>query len=181
MKNALIIIDYIYDFVADDGKLTCGKPAQEIDGFIAAQIEKTVKAGDFIVIASDSHEKNDVFSPEHKLFPPHCIAHTPGRELFGATGESIRNAPGDLLLHIDKTRYSAFAGTPLDLKLRERGTTNLYLAGVCSDICVLHTAVDAYNLGYKIHVYEKGVASFNAEGHKFALSHFKNTLGAEIV
>ncbi|MDR3301228.1 MAG: cysteine hydrolase, partial [Spirochaetaceae bacterium] len=81
----------------------------------------------------------------------------------------------------DKLRYSAFAGTCLDLKLRERGVRDVYLVGVCSDICVLHAAVDAYNLGYTLHVYEKGVASFYPEGHAFALQHCKNTLGAEIL
>jgi len=82
---------------------------------------------------------------------------------------------------VDKCRYSAFAGTNLDVKFRERGVREVYLVGVCTDICVLHTAIEAYNLGYKIFVCEKGVASFNADGHKFALAHMKNTLGAEIV
>lgn len=31
MTKALISIDYSYDFVADDGKLTAGKPAQAIE------------------------------------------------------------------------------------------------------------------------------------------------------
>jgi hypothetical protein len=31
MKKALISIDYTYDFVANDGKLTAGKPAQAIE------------------------------------------------------------------------------------------------------------------------------------------------------
>jgi nicotinamidase-related amidase len=181
MKNALIIIDFVYDFVADDGKLTCGKPAQEIDDFIASRVEKAAKNGDFIVVASDCHAPNDTFSPEHRLFPPHCVDGTPGAAPFGQTGRAIKALPPEQTLYIDKLRYSAFAGTNLDMKLRERDVTQVYLTGVCSDICVLHTAVDAYNLGYKIHVYEKGVASFNAEGHRFALSHFKNTLGADIL
>ena len=25
-KKALIVVDYSYDFIADDGRLTCGKP-----------------------------------------------------------------------------------------------------------------------------------------------------------
>ncbi len=61
---------------------------------------------------------------------------------------------------MDKTRYSAFAGTDLEMKLRERGIEEVHLVGVCTDICVLHTAVDAYNKGFKIVVYEKAVASF---------------------
>ena len=49
-----------------------------------------------------------------------------------------------------------------------------------SYICVLHTAVDAYNKGFKIVVFEKAVASFNAQGHEYALGHFKSCLHAEV-
>lgn len=66
--------------------------------------------------------------------------------------------------YMEKTRYSAFAGTDLELKLRERQIGELHLAGVCTDICVLHTAVDAYNKGFRIVVHKQAVASFNQEG-----------------
>ncbi|WP_369814321.1 hypothetical protein [Lysinibacillus sp. FJAT-14745] len=33
MKKALLVIDYTYDFVASDGKLTCGEPGQTLDQF----------------------------------------------------------------------------------------------------------------------------------------------------
>lgn len=81
---------------------------------------------------------------------------------------------------MDKTRYSAFAGTDLEMKLRERGIQEVHLVGVCTDICVLHTAVDAYNKGFHIVVHEKAVASFNEQGHQFALEHFKSCLHAVI-
>ncbi|MEH7392557.1 isochorismatase, partial [Bacillus sp. JJ1474] len=31
MKKALINVDYTYDFVAEDGTLTCGKPGQALE------------------------------------------------------------------------------------------------------------------------------------------------------
>lgn len=34
MTKALLIIDYTNDFVADDGSLTCGKPAQAIEDYL---------------------------------------------------------------------------------------------------------------------------------------------------
>ncbi|WP_309122005.1 isochorismatase family cysteine hydrolase, partial [Paenibacillus sp.] len=68
----------------------------------------------------------------------------------------------------------------LELRLRARGITEVHLIGVCTDICVLHTAVDAYNKGFAIVVHERAVASFDAEGHEWALRHFKNALGATI-
>lgn len=180
MKKALIIIDFVNDFVADSGALTCGRPAQEIDDNIARIVKSFSESGDYVVAASDSHEPDDDCNPEHKLFPPHCIRGSSGGELYGNTLKAVENVKPRQLLRVEKLRYSAFAGTDLDLKLRERGVTGIYLTGVCSDICVLHTAIDAYNLGYRVHVYENAVASFNSEGHAFAINHFKNVLGAEM-
>lgn len=37
-----------------------------------------------------------------------------------------------------------------------------------------------YNLGYNITIPKDGVASFNESGHKWALGHFVNSLGAEV-
>ncbi|MDR0766890.1 MAG: cysteine hydrolase [Methanosarcinales archaeon] len=179
--KALIIIDYVNDFVAENGALTCGKPAQVLDDYISELVEDFSKNGNFVAIASDRHPENDVHSPEHGLFPPHCIEGTAGSDLYGKTLERVAKVPAGQLISVDKCRYSAFAGTNLDIKFRERGVTDLYLTGVCTDICVLHTAIDAYNLGYKIFVCEKGVASFNAGAHQFALEHMKNALGASIV
>ena len=46
MSKALISIDYTYDFVADDGKLTAGKPAQAISKAIAQVTQKAYDNGD---------------------------------------------------------------------------------------------------------------------------------------
>lgn len=181
MKKALIVIDYVNDFVESDGKLTCGVVAQELDDFISDRINEFSLADDFIVIASDKHNEEDVYSPEHKLFPKHCIENTSGVEVYGKSGDLLKNINQKNIINIDKLRYSAFCATSLDLLLRERKVEEVYLVGVCSDICVLHTAIDAYNLGYKINIYEKGIASFNQDGHNFALSHFKNAIGAKIL
>lgn len=34
MTKALLIIDYTNDFVADNGALTCGKSAQELEDYL---------------------------------------------------------------------------------------------------------------------------------------------------
>ncbi|MNP79443.1 Isochorismatase family protein [compost metagenome] len=46
---------------------------------------------------------------------------------------------------------------------------------------MLHTAVDAYNKGFGIVIHEDAVASFNADGHAWALGHFRGSLGAQVV
>lgn len=182
MKRALIIIDYTCDFVADDGALTCGKPAQDLDQRISQLVQSFHQDGDFIVVANDTHIENDPYHPETQLFPPHNIQATAGIQVFGRTGQTLASLEGsDRIKWMPKTRYSAFAGTDLYLRLRERGIDEIHLVGVCTDICVLHTAVDAYNLGFKTVIHKDGVASFNQVGHEWALTHFKDVLGATVV
>ena len=84
MKRALINIDYTVDFVADEGALTCGKPGQEIEDFITNITNEFIEKNDFVVFAIDAHCKDDVYHPETKLFPPHNIKGTNGRQLYGS-------------------------------------------------------------------------------------------------
>lgn len=176
--KALIVIDYTVDFVT--GKLPVGEPAILIEDKIAALTEEFVGNGDFVVMAVDLHEENDAQHPETKLFPPHNIRGTEGRSLYGRLAEAYERNK-DKIYWMDKTRYSAFHGTDLDERLKRRGIRELHLAGVCTDICVLHTAVDAYNKGYDLVIHEAASASFNAPGHEWALGHFRNSLGARVI
>ncbi|MBD7967302.1 cysteine hydrolase family protein [Paenibacillus gallinarum] len=175
--KALIVIDYTKDFV--DGNLPVGEPAIAIEERVVDITKQFIHNNDYVVMAVDLHDEKDHFHPETSLFPPHNIRNTAGRELYGRLG-TLYEDNKESIYFMDKTRYSAFAGTDLEMKLRERGITEVHLIGVCTDICVLHTAVDAYNKGFSITVYEDATASFNAEGHVWALGHFKNSLGATV-
>jgi nicotinamidase-related amidase len=178
MLKALIVIDYTVDFVV--GKLPCGDPGIAIEDRICEITEQFVSAGDFVVMAVDLHDEEDHYHPETKLFPPHNIRGTEGRDLYGKLKVVYeQNQTG--IYWMDKTRYSAFCGTDLELQLRARGINELHLVGVCTDICVLHTAVDAYNKGFEIVVHGDAVASFNPQGHEWALQHFHGSLGAKVV
>lgn len=181
-KRALINIDYTYDFVAKDGKLTCGVPGQEIEAKIVSLTEEFIETGDFVTFGIDAHEEGDNYHPETALFPSHNINNTPGKELYGKLADVYnKNKQNNNVYYFDKTRYSAFAGTNLEIKLRERNIKEVHLVGVCTDICILHTAIDAYNKGFNIVVHKDGVASFNEGAHEWALSHFENTLGAKVI
>ncbi|MDK6804212.1 isochorismatase family cysteine hydrolase [Aerococcus sp. UMB7834] len=182
MKEALINIDYTNDFVADDGSLTCGQPGQAIEDKICDLTERFIQDQEFVVFAIDSHQKDDPYHPESRLFPSHNIQGSQGQELYGRLAGIYQGAKDQAhVYYMEKTRYSAFAGTNLDMKLRERHIQTLHLVGVCTDICILHTAVDAYNLGYQLVIHPTAVASFNQAGHDWALTHFETCLDAKIV
>lgn len=181
-KQALLIIDYTNDFVATKGALTTGKPGQKIESNILTLSEHFFQNGNYVILPTDLHDGVDPYHPETKLFPPHNLKDTWGRELYGELESWYQSHKDeDHVYYFDKNRYSAFANTNLDNFLRSRRITNLHLTGVCTDICVLHTAVDAYNLDYQLTVHKDAVASFDPIGHSWALKHFENTLGATIV
>lgn len=179
--KALISIDYTNDFVATDGALTTGEAGQAIETELVAVTKSFIADGDFVVFAIDCHDVEDRYHPENAFFPPHNLIGTAGRALYGSMSDLYEENKGKRNVYwIDKRHYSAFSGTDLDIRLRERGITEIHLTGVCTDICVLHTAVDAYNLGYKIVIHEKAVASFDPVGHAWALTHFTGSLGATL-
>lgn len=180
--KALISIDYTNDFIADDGALTTGLAGQQIESEILNITQLFIKNNQFIVFAIDAHTPSDKYHPENSLFPPHNIVGSVGQQLFGNLHHLYqKHQNSDNIYWINKRHYSAFCGTDLDLRLRERDITQIHLIGVCTDICILHTAVDAYNLGYKIVIHQNAVASFDPIGHQWALKHFQNTLGAIVV
>ncbi|RXJ04001.1 cysteine hydrolase [Anaerobacillus alkaliphilus] len=184
MMKALLIIDYTNDFVADDGSLTCGKPAQDIEERITEITKEFVESNDYVLFAVDVHEKDDPYHPETKLYPPHNLRNSKGRDQYGRLGsyyEQLQQSKNLQVDWVDKTRYSAFCGTDIEMRLRMRNITEVHLVGVCTDICVLHTAVDAYNKGFQIVVHEDAVQSFSQSGHEWALNHFTAALGAKVV
>lgn len=180
--KALLSIDYTNDFVATEGALTTGQSGQDIESDLVAITHEFIEQGDYVVFAIDGHEPNDHYHPETNLFPPHNVLGSDGRQLYGRLAEIYEESQAlETVYWLDKRHYSAFSGTDLDVRLRERGIRELHLTGVCTDICVLHTAVDAYNLGYHVVVHQKAVASFDPVGHQWALGHFKTAIGATII
>lgn len=182
MAKALLIIDYTNDFVADDGALTCGKPAQAIDHYLAQLADQFYQNGDYVIFPTDAHQLHDPFHPESKLFPPHNIVGTPGRNLYGEVGKWYQqHSDSHLVYQFAKNRYSSFQNTNLDNYLRERRITDLWISGVCTDICVLHTAIAAYNLNYQLTIPKRGVATFTKYGNQWAFDHFQHSLGARVI
>ena len=54
MKKALLIIDYTNDFIADNGSLTCGKPAQALEDYLIELANKFYDNGDYVIFPTDA-------------------------------------------------------------------------------------------------------------------------------
>jgi nicotinamidase/pyrazinamidase len=172
MKRALVVVDMIEDFAHEGGALYCGPSMQRIIPVIRSELDRALKAGEPVVYLTDNHLPDDA---EFEIFPPHAIVGTKGAEIIAEL------APRADDVVIPKRRYSGFFGTDLDITLRERGVDTLRLVGDCTNICVLYTAADARNLGYRVEVLEDGVTSFDDEAHRDALRELEKTLGATVL
>ncbi len=182
MKNLLIIIDYQYDFVADDGLLTAGKPAQIIEDNIYNLSSTYIKNKQDIIFTLDTHIKEEWhIHPESKSFNIHCEKGTKGYEPYGKLKEILSYENCKML---EKKGYSP---TTQDIEKVINNYDHIELCGVVTDICVLQTAIMLYNTcvnmgkNIKFKVNSKACASFNEQGHTFAIEYMKNILGFEIV
>jgi len=81
---------------------------------------------------------------------------------------------------IDKTRYSAFAGSTLAAHLQERQADGLIVTGSETDVCVLATVLDAVDFGYRVIVVSDGICSSSDEGHDALLKLYHQRFSQQV-
>lgn len=163
---ALLVIDMLKDFVYEDGALVV-TGSMDLVGPINEKIREFRDKGEPVIFVCDAHDPSD---KEFKVWPPHAIEGTRGSEVI----DELDKRPEDTL--IKKTRYSAFFNTDLEEVLKEKGVDELVLTGVLTDICVMHTAVDADMRDYKVVVPRNCVGSVTHEAHEWALKHMEDII-----
>lgn len=88
--------------------------------------------------------------------------------------------PDDDDYFLIKPQHSAFFQTPLHSLLGQLSKTNLIMAGIAGDICILFTAKDAYMYQYTIHIPENCMASEEKEGNDYALYLMRSVMDANV-
>ena len=178
--SALILIDIQNDF-CPGGALAVNEGDQVVP--LANQLQEkfaiTILTQDWHPATHQSFASNhgaDPFSMMEMpygpqvLWPDHCIQGTNG----AAFHSDLKTNRADLIIRkgfrpeIDS--YSAFyendhkTPTGLGGYLRERGVTNLYMAGLATDYCVRFSAVDATKEGFKVYVIEDACRAIDMDG-----------------
>jgi ureidoacrylate peracid hydrolase len=159
-KSAIVVVDMQNAFASKDGMLDIAGIDITDASRVIRVIRSVVEAARHSAVAvvylrmaykpdlSDSGGPN---SPNfHKELAMSLMCSRPelkGKVLTEGTWdaeivEALAPQPADLV--ITKTRYSGFAGTPLDSQLRMRGIQYLFFAGIATNVCVESTLRDAY-------------------------------------
>ncbi len=162
--RALLIVDMIHDFV--DGKFGSDAAASAVP-----KIRELAEKFQNIIFLCDSHHEGD---PELSMWGEHAMEGTKGAEIV----DELKPIVGHI---IKKNTYDGFFQTELDRTLKERGVEEVYLCGVATDICVMHTAFGAFARGYRVHIIEDACAGTTPDAHEWALNYMERIYGAKII
>jgi nicotinamidase-related amidase len=172
-NKAVIVLDMLNDFVTGD--LKCER-AKHIIPNLKKLIVAAHKHNVSVIYSNDAHLPVDEEVVER--WGKHAIKGTKGAEVI----PELKPTQKDYIL--EKRTYSGFHETGLDLLLRGlyhgEGVKTVILTGLHTNICVRHTAADAFFRGYKIIVAKDGVEAFTQEDHEQGLKYLKDIYNAKM-
>jgi nicotinamidase/pyrazinamidase len=117
-----------------------------------------------IFLTRDWHPPNHCsFRDQGGPWPVHCVAGTPGS--LPPVGFETPASAVIIYKAIDPDReaYSAFYRTALDRHLRALDVRRVFIGGLATDYCVMHTVTDALSLGYAVCLLLDGIKGVNLQ------------------
>lgn len=161
--DVLLVIDLQNDFV--DGAL-----GNKVNDKIVKPIESLVENFDGeVIFTRDTHDENYLESLEGSHLPvKHCIKNSKGWQIkIDTKNHKI----------IDKPSFGSYELVEYLKKLNEKEKIeNIYMVGICTDICVLSNAILIKNalLDTEVFVIEDLCKATNEKNHKIALEAMKS-------
>jgi nicotinamidase-related amidase len=182
-NTALVLIDVLNDFLADDGKLHASiAPMLQKTAFIdhtARLLAGARAAGIKIVFAphgTHEHSFDDIrhVHPRMQWALDHEVLRTGsyGADFF----EPFRPRDGEIVVGRHRM-FDSFIGTDLEEKLRAHGIEKVVLAGLTSQTCIEGTGRHALEEGFHVTFIHDAVADFTEAAHQAALTVSYPTFG----
>ena len=109
---------------------------------------------------------------------PDALRESRGADVVGDDLPDV--AVGEDDRFVVKPRYSGFDHTPLELILRDLDVHRILLAGAATEGCVVQTAIDGRELGFKVTVLADACASPDERLEQVALTYLEEVVGALI-
>ncbi len=129
-----------------------------------------------VIYSNDAHYPQDV--EVTRKWGTHAIKGTPGAQVIP---ELKPEKDKDYI--VEKRTYSGFFETGLDPLLRSlytgEGARTVVLCGLHTNMCVRHTAADAFFRGYHIVIAKDGVEAFTAEDQEQGLKYLEYVYNAK--
>jgi nicotinamidase-related amidase len=167
VKDALLLIDVLNDFAHEDGETLLVSFGDRLPGFRRI-LAHARDSGIPVVYSNDMQGRWDSDAPALVR-----------EALDGRGGDVIAEIapqPGDRV--VLKPRYSAFDHTPLVLLLRELEIERLLLAGGATERCLVQSAIDARELGFKVTIVTDACATVDERLEQLAFEYAEKVVGA---
>ncbi|GAA3739034.1 hypothetical protein GCM10022239_13230 [Leifsonia bigeumensis] len=154
-KTAVIVVDMQNDFCSSEGALA-GLGAdvsrnQEVAARLPFFLQRAREKGALVIWILQnaraefvSEARRERASAMGRGVTAIAAAGTWGAELY----DGLVPQPGDVAL--EKSKYSAFVGTPLRNLLQARARTKLVVCGTAANVCVDSTVRDAYMADFTV-------------------------------
>ncbi len=155
--TAVIVVDMQVDFGDPSGSLYV-QDGEDLVAPVNALTAEVLSAGGKAYFTQDWHpEQTPHFVTQGGIWPPHGVAGTPGA---GLLAELVVNGPvvqkgadgcdGYSGFSVRDPQTGATEATVLGDWLRRDGVDRLVVVGLAGDYCVVETAVDAADLGFRV-------------------------------
>lgn len=160
--DACVIVDVQNDFLPG-GKLAV-PDGDEVIPVLNGYLERFARRHLPVFATRDWHPPDHCsFHAQGGSWPVHCVAGTMG----AAFAPALKLPPDAVIISkataADRERYSGFDGTDLEARLRARGVRRLFIGGLATDYCVLHTVRDALKLGFMVFLLHDAVRAVNVK------------------
>lgn len=182
-RCALVLVDVQNDFCHPDGSMS--QAGRDVSAAIAmlprlGTLVAAARAASVpVVFVRTTHdETNDSVAWLNRTAAgPGAVAaqSTCRTGSWGAEFYEVAPEPGEPV--ITKHRYSAFAGTALDLTLRTLGVESLLFTGVATEVCVESTLRDGLFAEYFVSLVEDCCATYAPELHEGSVRAVSKSFG----
>src|SRR3982751_932468 len=176
--NALILVDLQNDFVPGGALAVQGGDSivpivngleAKFDIILATQDWHPANHGSFAANHAGKavYDRIELNGLPQTLWPVHCVQNTTGAALVQALEKGMISHIVQKGTDPGIDSYSGFfdnghrKATGLGDYLKEQKVENVFVAGLALDYCVKFTALDAIQLGFKVHVIEDACRGVN--------------------
>jgi nicotinamidase-related amidase len=171
-KLALVLVDVINHFEFPEGEKIL-KQARPIGPGIANLKSRARAAGIPVIYVNDNFGQ---WRSDARKLVDYCL-----REGCSSRDFVEQIKPDDEDYLVLKPMHSAFYQTPLDTLLRHLSASEVILAGLATNSCILCTAHDAKMREFGVTVIQDCCAARSAREHSRAIEHLKNMDDVRVV
>lgn len=174
-RPAVILVDLQNDFVSGAMKVDRAEA-------VVAPLQRLVTTARLnkipVIYSIDAHYPQDV--EVTRKWGVHAIKGTVGAQVIA---ELKPDETKDFV--VEKRTYSGFYETGLEPLLRNLykgdGAKTVVIGGLHTQLCIRHTAADAFFRGYRIVVVKDGVEAFTKEEQEQGLKYLEYVYGARVL